>query len=293
MASKRSNDNTSAPPAPKRPLLQDLVNNIGLDEGDYGPYMEPAADTVDLDALCNQAYEQHFGPAPHTPVSTENKIRIKVPVASASVALYPKEIDYKEFPLTKNGSKTLRLGLDITNFTPYILLLGESNVKSNRTWLRFTVDEFKIFISDEIQTHILSAIQKKELITPIPIGSFILSVVKINNMCTLCVKHTNSDIKIYLAESSVRMVLRSKSLMEAKLMQSLSHCTAAQNYWSEVLQLTKQFCFHQGYTALSEQEVSAAFLSIYNAFPHSLKQEMICYHFKFVKDQLVAYMRQQ
>ena len=270
MASKRTLDTDKSGPSAKRTLLHDLISQIGLDEGDYGPMPE-----INLDELCNQAYEQHFP-------QTDNQ----------RFAEYPKEIDFKDFYLTKNGSKTIRIGTDITDFTPYILLLGDTNSKSNRIWLRLSQVEFTQLISHDILTQILNALHSSELLSPISIGHLLLCVIKNNNEFQLCIKRKNSHLKIILGDSSVTMIQRAKSLMENKLAQTMSLCTTAQNYWTEALQLTKQFCTQQGYTALNEPEISTAFLSIFTAFPHLFKQEMICYHFNFVKDKFMSFVQQ-
>lgn len=276
MASKRHSDtlSTQAPPA-KRNLLNELVDSLDIDEGDYGP-PEP----IDLDALCNQAYNYHFG---HTDTSESTH---------KSTHLYPKEIDFKDFPLTRNGSKTIRIGVDITDFSPYILLMGESNTKSNRLWLRFSFEEFKLFTSVDYISQLLTAMRKQQPLTNDILGGIKLSIQPggKNRVATVCVQRTDSPVKIYLGESSLKMMVRANYLMEVKLTNTHTLCLTAQQHWLDTLQLAKRFCEQQGYTALSESEITSAFQTIFTPFPYSFKTEMICYHFSLVREKLMALM---
>ena len=221
MSSKRSIEFVAMVPA-KRRLLDEFVRELGLDEGvddGDGPYPfanlpRPAPvipspfpgpvptasvhaprpqpgpgsgtfshESIDLDQLCNTAYEQMFGyatghappgPAPahiHAqPGSAPSPFPGPAPRSTTSIpgyapgsatdarlTLYPRETMYKDFPLTRNASKLIRIGVDVQGFETYVMLMGDSNSKGNRPWLRITPEEFTFLMKSEVMDSITHA----------------------------------------------------------------------------------------------------------------------------------------
>lgn len=125
-------------PLTKRLILDDVVcqlvsNKEGVDDGD-GPY-----------PLANNP---NYARVDKTATPFDVYARVDTPTL--------KPVGHNAAP---HSSKLFKIELDIKSFSPHILLMGESNSKSNREWLRFSQDEFTTMLSEQVMTRIRAALQ--------------------------------------------------------------------------------------------------------------------------------------
>lgn len=261
-----------------------------VDDGD-GPYPlaylppAPGIIPIDLDAICNsdqlitQDTLQQLGlvEAPPTPKHE-----------------FPLEVDYRDYALTKNSSKQIRIGMDLKDFTPYIMLMGDANSKGNRSCIKITVDEFYVFTSDEVFQHIKSGLDTKTCLDPLPIGGLTLNI-KVQErqprITTVCIERENIPVKIYLGASSWSMINKAKKLMKNRLDYMHTICKTSQLRFPDLLQNCRDFCLQRGFKQLNFEKQSATFSTAFEQptlFPQHILNEMVCYHFEFLKEKLFA-----
>ena len=82
--------------------------------------------------------------------------------------------------------------MDVTSFSPYILLQGEHNKK----YVPITSEEFQVLLSDKIHSHILTALERD---TPV-VGDLNLSLMN-TNFRSVVFEHKDFSMKIYLSWS--------------------------------------------------------------------------------------------
>lgn len=277
-----------APGANKRQVLADLVQNIGLDDGDgpYPPaYLPTAADYIDLDALCNEAYENHFPPQ-HS--STQLAVNISPP---EGMTKYPRCVLVKDFPLTKQHTKVIQMGIDINTMSPYILLLGEPNSKGNRKWVRMTTDEFDVLISNEIQQYFMPGLQDQSETAPITVGGLILKLFvhpSLKSMTSVTLQRQNSPIEINLGFASWKMMQRSVGIVR-KYLKFLNTCsTQAKNNFPAMKRQCVYYCGqHKMSSTDHETLLQDAIKNSSVPFPDSILDEVICYHMDYLREQFI------
>jgi hypothetical protein len=191
------------------------------------------------DQLCNDAYEQ----LPHSLAASV--------VEPEGMTCYPLETNFKDFPLTKNFSKMFRIGADIRDFSPYIMLLGDPNSKSNRMWIRMSIDEFRVLTCDSILAHVKNAVCERKTDADLTIGGLKVGVQLNNNnknyQPLITLQRKDSTVKLYLGGSSWDMIKRAAQLMLDKLTK-IEHLTkSAKTHWADMLQSCKNYCLSVGY----------------------------------------------
>ena len=236
-------------------------------------------------------------------MSTPPKIlTVVVPVSQRAPDDFPLGCSVKDFPLTKLASKLIRLGVDAKNMTPFVLLMGDIPKSSNKIWLRITVDELKLLYSSEVYNHILSGMQNRSLPHPFPLGSLQLSLVVNKNFTTVCIEKKDVTVKLYLGESSWKMIHAIKDNFEYHLIMISELASMGSDSWNHFISHLKHYCYHHNYKTpqsileLSEEHslalVTKAAKSYLFQFPPTLKLDLMSYHLDFLKENIFTAMRQ-
>ena len=70
----------------------------------------------------------------------------------------------------------IRLGLDASeNFSPFVMLFGETNKNGNRIYHRMSPAELNILMSREVQMHVLNALENRVDLEPLSFGDITYS----------------------------------------------------------------------------------------------------------------------
>ena len=224
---------------------------------------------------------------------------------NSSPSEFPLQCIPRDFALTKNGSKTIRLGLDAANeFSPYVMFFGETNKNGNRIYHRLSPAELNVLMSREVQMHVLNALENRTTLEPLSFGEITLSINKEDNkkFVTVCVEKKDSPIKIYLALSSWKMIFTLKENMEYHLMNLTEMAILAKSNWSHLISHCQDYCVKSGYkNPQSIVEMSrdhadnlmASALRCYLAsFPVSVRLDLQAYHKDFIKEAIYESTRQ-
>lgn len=184
MSNSSSVDNPSLPMAT---LDLDMISNPATNKNSPVP-TTPSMD-LDLDMICNKAYdamdtdaimkELNLIPStpPQPPKDISNfKMFVPVPKTKPMPSLpYPIACMKKEFPLTINESKGFQIGIDVDTFVPYFLLRGDANKQGNRAYIRLTKDEFNILVSHQLYVHFKEALRSQTKIGKFELGTVTMS----------------------------------------------------------------------------------------------------------------------
>lgn len=283
-----------------------MVDDTSAPLPDKGP-----AEPVDLDQLCNDAYDhmlssetvQQLGLNTSAPPKAQSvQVRIK---KCSTPNIYPVQCGFKDFPLTKNGSKNLRIGLDAANkFSPFVLLLGDGFKTTNKVWLRLSPSELSVLMSPEIYSHIHTALESQTLAEPLQVGELSLTLstnAKNKNFTTVCIMKKDSPIKIQLAESSWNMLHRLKENVEYHQKSLATTCVLAKTHFHHFISHCKDFCVRnkcptpQSILDLKSVHSMAmltnAARSYIFSFPQAILLDLVCYHLDFFKELIFTAMR--
>ena len=215
---------------------------------------------------------------------------------------YPRQSMERSYPLTKSRSKQIKIGMDVTSFSPYILLQGEhkKNMFSSPC-VPISTEEFQVPLSDEIYSHILNALESNTPIAPLIVGDLNLSLMinKTNkNFRSVVFEHKDFSIKIHLGLSSWKMLKNAKEIMNERLIKVNQVCQAASLNFPSLLNAVKQaLASHGFYSEVSikslsfekfDQIISASFEFCTSPFPEVLKKELICFHSDILREKLIA-----
>lgn len=200
----------------------------------------------------------------------------------------------RNFPLVKNESKYLRVGIDVKDFNPFIALVKEPF----KECIPFTVSEFKQMTSDQMNNMIRFNGQNNS--DPIKIGTITLSLKQIGNATVMCLDKNNC--RVYLAESTWKFVHRIKHLVFPYLSECETWCVRANANFFAIMTHAKYFCLPKwggDNTKTPDLTEEEWYEMLYNAlnttstsFPELLKQEMMCYHTDFLKETLISMIKQ-
>ena len=285
----------------KRRLLDEFVRELGLDEGvddGDGPYPfanlprpAPGSSTVPMDArpMPGSAPSPFPGPAPGS--------------ATSPVYFYPRQSMERSYPLTKARSKQIKIGMDVTSFSPYILLQGEQKKNMfSPPYVSITPEEFQVLLSDEIHSHILNALESNTPIAPLIVGDLNLSLMMNKNFRSVVIEHKDFSMKIYLGLSSWKMFKNAKEIINERLVKVNQVCQAASLNFPSVLNAVKQSLANHGFysedsiKSLSfekfDQIISESFEFCTSPFPEVLKKELICFHSDILRQKIIASMQQ-
>jgi len=220
-------------------------------------------------------------------------------VQCADLNMFPMEACYRDYKLTKDGSLAVRIGLDVFNFTPYVLFLGGEYSRGKRLWTRLSVEEFEEMTSDNIYNKIKNNLESETFMEPIHLGDINLEIevlqTSFHTWANLFLRRTeNKYSSIMLDESTWKMLKRALSLIGSSLsdIQSLAH--DARLYFPDYINNCKNIAIEKGYPQTLPTE-DDALQTIFNentddSFPLQLKREMICYHMDFLKEKLLSAM---
>lgn len=306
----------SDPPAKRRLDYEGLVRNLMVDEvaasvapdeGDYGPpwpaYLPAPASFNTL--FPNVQYLQAGPVAPSAPPFEASPAVELMPVEVPTGLLrYPSTVLEKDFRLTKYGGKVFRIGLDVVDFSPYIILMGEATQKAMNKWVRMTVTEFERITSYEFHSHVVNELNNGEKLLPLFAGGLDITVVSKKSAMKaapmVSVQRRNSTVCITMALSSWENIMRCKKLMMQKLQKIHALSLEANITWTSSLHNCKDYLVQKGYKTKSsllslapdhaENLIANGLSTSTDNFPVKLRDELLCYHFEFVRNKVFELM---
>lgn len=287
-SSSSTSSSTSLPSTQKNTL--DLNAMISSSSSSSSPPLPPRSthkDTLDLNTMFNQSFDA--GQVQDVVRELDLPATIEIPFHRVAVpSSFPLQCVYRDFPITKNGSKLLRQGVDLMEQTPFVLMLSETNKNGSRLWVRMSPAELQILNSKEIITLILEAFKKQALHEPILVGDLTLNLAvnaKKKHLTTLSVHRKDSPFKIFLAESSWRMVEKLRENMGYHMKTMIELASLTQTHWPTLLSQCRTYCATKEKT---ESFLCEALKSQSSPFPVTIIYDMMCYHMDYFKNQMVS-----
>ena len=305
--------------AAKRRLLDEFVQQLGLDEGvddGDGPY--PFANLPPGPAPASSLLTTP-GPAPVSvplpdPAPASSLLTAPGPAPAASLLsapgpapalTHPRQCMERAYPLTKSRSKQIKIGLDVATFTPFIQLQGEQKKNMfSRPFIPITPEELQVLVSDEIHSHILTALESNTSITPLIVGDLHLSLMlhtTIPNLRSVVFEHKDLSVKICLGASSWQMMKTAQDILSDRLTKIQFICTEASLNFHALLESVKQTLKIHGFDSEHSvknlplkklyQLITESLQFFSSPFPEVLKQELICFHPDIIRDKLFASMK--
>lgn len=218
---------------------------------------------------------------------------------------FPLSCNTKVFPLTKNGSKQINLGIDAKDFSPFALLIADSKPNVNRVWLRISTAELLVLSSNEIFSRIMNIVDRRSPPEPLKVGDLTLDVCfnKNNNfLTTVCISKEKSPIKFYLAVSSWKLFHNLYENLEYSLLSLSELGNLAKLNFPYLISHCADYCVKNNYLApqaivqLSKNQCETLLTNamrcfIFN-FPVSTKLDLMSFHLDFVKEHIFSLMRQ-
>ena len=217
---------------------------------------------------------------------------------------YPRQSMERTYPLTKSRSKQIKIGLDVTTFTPFILLQGDK--KKNmfaRPTMPITPGEFDVLVSNEFHSQMLCSLDSQIVIPPVAIGDLTLSLNKTNpNFRSVVFERKDFSVKIFLGTRSWTMIKTAKDIMMDRLIKIHHICMAASLNLPALLAQVKQTLAANGFKSDQtikslpfnklEQIIRESLEFFPSAFPEVLKKELIYFHSDIIRDKLIASLQQ-
>ena len=190
-----------------------------------------------------------------------------------------------DFPLTEHAGKAIRVGIDIKNLTPYILLTGSQSTGKVIS-IRMSREEFETLADPMTIDPILTGLRTHKAMNPVCIGG--LSIFHCNSVGKDCKPYVtvqrDNQTKISLASSSWQNLKKVKTLVQLTLQSLEKVCDEVLSQWTYVINQCQAFCDVRGYAShllSTEQLLTEAILQ--TQLPELLKHEIICYHLEYFR----------
>jgi hypothetical protein len=191
---------------------------------------------------------------------------------------------YRDFPLTKNAGKAIRVGIDITDWTPYISLtacqsVGQVNV------IRMSREEFDILADSMTIDPILTGLRAHKAMNPVCIGG--LNLIHCNNDGKYFQPYVtvlrDKQSRLSLGSSSWQNLKRVKALVQLTFEALEKVCEEVSRHWPYVLNLCQAFCDVRGYASqlLTREDLLTEAIT-QSQLPELIKHEIICYHLDYL-----------
>lgn len=208
---------------------------------------------------------------------------------------------FRDFPLTKNGSKAIRIGLDVKTLVPTVSLIGQiaSPIRQTASPIRcaqvkLSLDDLHQLLDDAVYLPILEALQTGTDTPPISLGELKLHCGATASYAFVSLEGAEGHT-IRLGLSSWEWLKHSAGVMDMFVQECTQHSMETRYNVTPMLTECANTVAQRAagpVHAMPEAERDAlmreAILTSSYPFSFKVKQELLCYHFDHLKDSLLS-----
>lgn len=193
----------------------------------------------------------------------------------------------RDFFLTKNNNKSLRMGVDLISLSPFVSLTSQAVGQSYSFAMRMSQDNLIDLLKDNVYEYIHKALTARTDVS-LKLKDLSLTVESTPAYAFVVITHETSTVKVQLGESSWQKLKDCELIIKDKLTECQKISLELNQHMPNIMSNCLQYCndhkvdvekltFHSGPTVAKK-----ALTSFPSPISQPIMNELICNHARFM-----------